>query len=695
MAEGFRIGHIAIEGFKGFTIHKALDLRNRHVFLLGSNGNGKSSVIEAIRWGLFGSTNRPNDIVANREYATRCRVEIGLLRGGKKWHLRRTLIRGVTGGSDAVLSDEDGVERNLREIMPQLDSIDAGEGTHIIFAPQATSLKRRPEDLSPFERTVFNHLGLTHARTLLGHLDTFLSELREDEDELDERLSELRKRVDGRVAALEEERGRVLRSPPWGEDKAPTVTESEITAKALIERIDNSIPEQLDGLSLGALVEKAEELLQERSTEERDALQEKLRAREKRHSQLGGVKSTLGLLNEKNEQLAASRSRLDSLLENTSLEELRSSIDEKRRSIDTLTLQSQLAATATELLRRGGDDSLVSCPICGEDHARNDLELTLKAVSDAGSEQASVELQKAEQVLQEAERVANDITEKERETEGIEQELSTALADIEGMTEQNIDGVDEGSLDREMATLVEEKVSIEAQLNNRKVWADELDKELTGLRVEARFHEMQVELRSLRSIEGDFGRVQRAYGNLVGFGESVEDISESVASALTEELRVKTPRVAQEFSDVFAALTRHPYFNRLVFDESKLPRLELNVSSAEAAASTHPIGVLNGQAQSALELVPYFALSQADEAPTEVYLVLLDDPTRAFDKEHIGILIQRLAELGERVQIVVASQETEIFRELLPSSFDRQDYVVIEPRNWSFEGGPELEIEYE
>ena len=695
MAEGFRIGRIAIEGFKGFTVRRELDLQNRHVFLLGSNGNGKSSVIEAIRWGLFGSTNRPNDIVANREYATRCRVEIGLLRGGKEWNLRRTLIRGVTGGSDAMLFDETGDERNLRDIMPQLDSVDAGEGTHIIFAPQAAPLKRRAEDLSLFERTVFNHIGLTHARTLLGRLDTFLSELREDEDTLDERLSELRKRVDGRVAALEEERGRVLRSPPWGEENAPTVTESEITAKSLIDRIDSSIREQLDGLSLGALVEKTDELLQERSTEERGALQEKLKAGENRHSQLEGVKSALGQLNEKNEELETARARLGNLLGNTSIDELRSSIDTKRHSVDTLTLQSQLAATAMELLRRGGENSPVSCPICGEDHDRNKLELSLNAVSDVEPEQASVELKQAESVLQEAESLANDITEKERDTESIERELSIALKDIEGMAEQSVGGVDEELLDREIATLVEEKISIEAQLNDRKAWADELDKELSGLRVEARFHEMQVELRNLRSIEGDFGRVTRAYENLVGFGESVRDIRESAASALTEELRVKTPRVAQEFTDVFAALTRHPYFNRLVFDESRLPRLELSVSSATAAASTHPTGVLNGQAQSALELVPYFALSQADGTPTEVYLVLLDDPTRAFDKEHIGILIQRLAELGERVQIVVASQETDIFRELLPSSFERQDYVVIEPRNWSFEGGPELEIEYE
>ena len=51
--------------------------------------------------------------------------------------------------------------------------------------------------------------------------------------------------------------------------------------------------------------------------------------------------------------------------------------------------------------------------------------------------------------------------------------------------------------------------------------------------------------------------------------------------------------------------------------------------------------------------------------------MLLDDPTRAFDREHIEILIERLADLGKRVQVVVATQETETFRELLPKFFLR------------------------
>ena len=633
MAKGFRIGRIAIEGFKGFTTRQEVDLRDRHIFLLGSNGNGKSSIIEAIRWGLFGSTNRPNDIIANREYATRCRVEIGLLRDGKEWHLRRTLIRGVSGGSDAKLFDEAGDERHIREIMPQLDSLDAGEGTHIIFAPQSAPLKRRPEDLSPFERTVFNHLGLTHARAFLSHLEAFLSELSEDEKELDERLSGLRKGLDGQVTALEEERGRALKSPPWGEDKTPTMSASENKARTLIEKISGARREQLDGLSLWALVDMAEEVLQERSTEERRALQVQLEKAEERHGQLEGANSALRQLNEKRSELATARSRMDDLLGTSSLAELRSSIDTRRREIDTFALKDQLATVATELLRREEDAILVSCPICGEDSDMQRLQFALQANSGAAPEQELIELREAEQIIQEAETLTHDLEKRERETEELERELTIALAKIEGMAEQSVGGFDEAILDREVATVSEEKVSIHAQLDNRQAWVDELDKELSGLRAEARFHEMQMDLRSLRSKEADFERVERAYQDLVGFGESVRDIRECVASTLMEELRVKTPEVAQDFTHVFAALTRHPYFNRLVFDEAKLPRLELRVSSAGPSAATHPTGVLNGQAQSALELVPYFALSQADEAPTEVFLVLLDDPTRAFDKE--------------------------------------------------------------
>ena len=142
MARGFSVQGVDIEGFKGFASPKAIDFRGRHVFLLGQNGNGKSSIVEAVRWGLFGSAYRPNEVVKNQHYSGACRVTIKLIRDGELWTLRRTLNLGTGSSSDPILTDQHGNRRFMRDIMPQLDSVDAGEGTHIIFAPQSAPLRR-------------------------------------------------------------------------------------------------------------------------------------------------------------------------------------------------------------------------------------------------------------------------------------------------------------------------------------------------------------------------------------------------------------------------------------------------------------------------------------------------------------------------------------------------------------------------
>ena len=164
--------------------------------------------------------------------------------------------------------------------------------------------------------------------------------------------------------------------------------------------------------------------------------------------------------------------------------------------------------------------------------------------------------------------------------------------------------------------------------------------------------------------------------------------------ALLNAFENEIPDLSEDLSRVFAALTRHTWYDRLTIAKDILPKLELRVTSSQDPTNSHPTAVLNGQAESALDLVPYFTFSQADDTPTEVYLVLLDDPTRAFDEGHIEILVERLAELGRNVQLMVASQETTRFRKLVPEKFDPDSYVIVKPTSWSYYDGPELDIEY-
>ena len=543
---------------------------------------------------------------------------------------------------------------------------------------------------------MYNHLGLTPARALLGHLENFQSELREEEATLDGRVSELRKRVEGCIALLEEKRSEMLGSPPWGEGNAPALTEIESKARQLIEKIaDVDYEPPAEGASVWALIQAAELVLENRSAERTSTLRRKLIPARARLGRLQAVQDRLNELHKRKAATAAARSNLADELEGKSLEDFRRTVDERRRQADTLALRGKLATMAIEVIRREEGSELVLCPICRRDHDRKALESVLEVLGEQRWDEELAEWKEAEQVLEKVEALAADVDTRERDEAELRGELDSMLKAIEGIPDQSVEKLDGKSLTGEITAVSEQIRSLEGQKDNQIAWFNEIKRDLEVLGVEAKYHDLQKKLRNLRSVEMDFDRATNVFGILVQFVQSVRTITKAVASTLTDELRVRTPAVADDMSQVFAALTRHPHFDRLTFNDEKLPGLEMRVSSSGFPGAKHPTGVLNGQAQSALDLVPYFALGGGRETPTEVYLVLLDDPTRAFDKEHIAILIDRLAELGQRVQVVVASQETETFRELLPRSFDRADYVMIEPKKWSFDGGPVLEIEYE
>ena len=692
MTDGFRIGRIAVEGFKGFTDAQEIDLRTRHVFLIGPNGNGKSSIIEAIRWGLIGSTNRPNDTVKNEGYAGDCRVEIDLARDGRKWSLRRKLIPGG-GDSDPTLLDEDGVEHRLRDVLPQMDSLDAGEGTHIIFSPQSAPLRRQPEDLTAFERTVFDHLGLKHPRAMLSHLETFLKDQEEVENTLAGLVGDARRRIDRRIADLEDRRGRILASPPWGTGQPPSRHDTKRKAQNLIGTIA-TVEKDVSGFSLGALVEEAELALNKRIGLDRKPLDQELISSNERLSRLESLQDAHGKLIDQKQSLRDAREQLRKTLDGASVEELQERVRQERQQAETRDLKQRLGGIAIELLSRS-EDSAPLCPICGGAHGEGELDDRLFAMARVDTAGDDSRLRSAEDQVNSARQVESDVQELSRGIDSLQSALDAMLATVDD--DDLATAVSEGrmAVSEYIESVTERKASIEEQIGDLDNWRAGIRKDLRRLREEADFQQILRDLAGLRAIDAEMRRVERAYDQLVAFGESARDIHDSVKLTLMKALREKTPSVAEDLTSVFTALTKHPHFDRLVFDEQKLPKLELCVASrSDPSGKRHPTSVLNGQAQSALALVPYFALSQAAEAPTEVHLVLLDDPTRAFDREHMQILIELLADLGERVQVVVATQETEAFSELLPRSFKRESYVVVQPERWSYQGGPKLVTQY-
>src|SRR5258706_3505318 len=142
----YRIAGLTIEGFRGFTTPQSIAFNGRNVFIFGENGHGKSSIIEAIQWCLFGGSDIQvrNSIYEKQE----CRVLLRLEGAKKKLTIERELRPGRT-QSDRRLKDGRGGEVQLRDVFPQLAKLRSQyNSTQAIFAAQQTSSRRVTADIT-------------------------------------------------------------------------------------------------------------------------------------------------------------------------------------------------------------------------------------------------------------------------------------------------------------------------------------------------------------------------------------------------------------------------------------------------------------------------------------------------------------------------------------------------------------------
>lgn len=162
------------------------------------------------------------------------------------------------------------------------------------------------------------------------------------------------------------------------------------------------------------------------------------------------------------------------------------------------------------------------------------------------------------------------------------------------------------------------------------------------------------------------------------FGTCARQIKEVLAASLVKQLKASTPFLNEPLTAAFDSLTSHTSYDMVVIHLPSFPSLKIHVvSPADPESLQHPGQVLNGQVVNAPELVVHLAFAELTKAPIEVLLLMLNDPTQSFDTSHVKILVLKLADLGNRVQLVIATHEVEKFDEFVGKSFQPGEYSVV------------------
>lgn len=240
----YRIDSLSVEGFKAFGVPQEIALTGKHCFLFGANARGKYSIVEAIRWCLFG-LERDSDVRNRFSEAVDCRVELRLRDAAGLWQLERRLRPGQL-RSDLTIRNPDGEEVTQKEALPNLVRLGTGAGAVVFFSAQQATRARAYSDLTRFHEVLYAHLSLVEAERLRTDLTRELEEQfeiqRQRSEDLQSAEDKLRTQLKDVDARLEE----ILRSPPWDLDETPTRPASELRIRSFVAELANESGKSVD-----------------------------------------------------------------------------------------------------------------------------------------------------------------------------------------------------------------------------------------------------------------------------------------------------------------------------------------------------------------------------------------------------------------------------------------------------------------
>ena len=607
----FRIQRVGIEGFKAFGTLQSLDIRD-HLFIFGRNGHGKSSVVEAIRWCLFGLADRPETEVRNVFYsAGECRVELDLRGPGGVWKMQRRLRPG-SGRSDLTILDPSGTAVPQSKVFPHIARLGPREGTHIIFASQQTSHRRPQADITDFDKVLYSYLHIEDVPNLLNRLESQIEEQHESEKQLAEEVNEVEESFRSDLDDLRSRIDEILSAAPWPGGTVPTNAETDARIRAFVEECGGKV-ERIDGAAVTRewLLAEAERAIQQMSASNLATLQTEAAAARVSLQRLATARQTLEVVGE---QLSATEGRLtvcegdlEKALQGTTKVALTVERDglvsEDARLASYLALAQQAASYVESF-------EPTACPTCEMATDPADLLTVLRATiaSDQQSAKLAAALAAVNARLSAITVAELMLTTARTSLSQVRTRAAQAQKELDALVD---DASDSNSADQTGQRLAERVRQLELEQTNAGSLVALKRTALKSLQAEARFQEYRAREEALTyALDGGMEAARDAHREFAEVLDTLRAIREALQEAFNKTLNSTLPQTADLMTEVYGRLTQQASFPRVVLESgptetTRTVRVRVT-SDRTPGQSFEPSEVLNGQAFNALNLVPYF-----------------------------------------------------------------------------------------
>lgn len=694
MLDRVHLKTLQVEGFRGVNKPVRLDFGDRATVLSASNGRGKSTLLGAIEWALFGdlkfqpAENRTRDeLVSLFHPGGRATVQLGLIAKGEEVRVRRTKPLGRM-GSHVELADggpqpleEEGAEEALFQIL----GLGFDDFYRAAYLHQDSIRGLLTEEQRDRDEALDRLLGVETIRNILTsipvkHVDKALEEIEQNEARILDRLA-------GAGGMAETTRARALKDAQdagYPEDDLTTgqaqkdAGSLQASLRKVSKKYGAEVQEDLP-------VETADDI--ERIARRIRSVTKEIRISVGKESPLDSAVGLLTNLKRRKAELQAaaalsSRTQEDvdaHLKEHGTPEEWAKAGTEANRVVT----ESEAALHALDAHGRIVEDTLAyieavaavrECPVCGNPIEVKKIVSRLKEV--VKKDQAA-EVRRLNAAIKEAKSRVSYLEDLGEERKQLLEAAKEAVDGLEALRNSAWEALGNKPMKRDPLPEVEAKEKaindgLEGLRNankDREADLQALDDGAERLRALLRFLKAEADAERVRqkSAEGEGGGAkafEEDKRKLIELRKDLDEIIHALNSLATGRAQNTLARCGPDISHVYAELCNHPYFDGLKIEVGQKAVLgvqrntyRIEAFSTKGGEKTSASSRLSTAQMNCVALSTYLSLSKV--LTHNLGFILLDDPSQNMDAEHKRALARLLKELLPSTQLVIGTHDAE------------------------------------
>ncbi len=722
-----KINAIEIEGFRGFTKNTHIDLSTPVVLLYGGNHQGKSSVLNAIEWCLYGDecigeksgirervgTGESAWRVVN-DNAERSQVKMKIESDKGIFTIKRVEVKGKgKKGKILKFTYPDGKEKEGEEAKQEIAKF-----LHISFKDFATTIYQHQEIIRDFviqkpgERSdaMDRLLGLSDYRNILDGIKK--SDISKIQKEIAEEFNNLQVRIEEAIKIrqkyigdkINKAKDKGLRDEELNEKKLLKLTESikgdisDLARKlGLTTTVISSLSDWKDTESFITSIKKECNRLWAESPDVKEQ-SKKLKKRAETNSLKSQYENQYQNLKLKKKELRNFEQ------ENGNADEIDNKIIEKTKKIEEIDKEikrinskAKLVEEGISILKSAAPTDVNICPLCGKsvpnllEHLQKEWEEKIKAQVNELKEQWE-RLDKKKYDLENLIREHNILL---QDIQGEKNKLNGVIVKISKFLHKELSDRDDPStiLSIEIKNIDTRLKKIENAIRSKRDKIDTIFKKTDTINLLFEILILKNELEEINQIQNTNEyqlqeKIKADVSNLVG---EVEELTEIIKECMKKEAEEKISSARDAIDVYFRRITKNPAFQALSIRVDEDRRTGVNIYTFEDQNGKELIPILSLGDLNSLALSIFLGLAKTVGDFHPLGFTLMDDSSQSLDSQQKARLVKVINELCEIKNIIVSTMDGE-FKELLKDNITKAKTVYMFS-DWLPDSGPKISEE--